>query len=141
MKFVPTRRADYAIRALMYLAQSNGGRAKASEIAEAMDIPKGFLHKVLQELLRAGFLSSRPSRSGGYALVRRAKDITLREVVESLEGPLGNTECVLRGGPCHWEEQCALHPVWSAATEAFAAELEGATLAEVAEADRLLGAE
>ena len=136
MKFVPTRRTDYAIRALLFLAARESARSKASEIAEAMDIPKGFLHRVLQELQRAGFLSSRPGRSGGYSLLRRAKDITLLEIVESLEGPLTGGECVLRGGPCHWEEQCAVHPVWSAAGKAFAAELERATLAEISDADR-----
>lgn len=138
MKLVPTRRTDYAIRALIYLAEHEGDRSKASEIAEAMEIPKGFLHRVLQELQRARLVSSRPSRRGGYALARRAKEITLLEVVESLEGPLTSGECVLRGGPCHWEEECAVHPVWLSARQAFAAELESATLATIAQTDRAL---
>lgn len=138
MKFVPTRRTDYAIRALLFLATREGGRSKASEIAEAMEIPQGFLHRVLQDLQRAGLVSSRPSRTGGYALTRVPKDITVLEIVESLEGPLVSGECVLRGGPCHWEEECAVHPVWSAAGQAFAAELERSTLAAIAEADRAL---
>lgn len=138
MKLVPTRRTDYAIRALLFLAQNSEGRSKALEIAEAMDIPKGFLHQVLQELQRARLVVSQPSRHGGYALARPPEQISLLEIVESMEGPLDAGECALQGGPCHWEEVCALHWVWSSAREALAERLGQATLAQIADDDRAL---
>ena len=141
MKLVPTRRTDYAIRALLHLAQHTGERVKANEIAEAMAIPQGFLHQVLQELQRARMVTSAPSRKGGYALARPAEEISILEIVESLEGPFANDECVLRGGPCHWDEACALHEVWASARQALSAELGSATLAAVAEADAQLAGE
>ena len=140
MKLVPTRRTDYGLRALIFLAQQEGGSAPASDIAPAMGIPTGFLHQVLQELQRAGLVSSRPGRTGGYALARPAGKITIREIVEALEGPFEGSECALRGGPCHWEDVCALHWVWSSAKEALVAQLDRATLAQVAEDDAALAA-
>lgn len=140
MKLVPTRRTDYGLRALIYLAQQENGAAKASEIASAMDIPMGFLHQVLQELQRSGLVSSRPGRTGGYSLDRPAASVTIREIVEALEGQLDSGECALRGGPCHWEDVCALHWVWSSAQQALASQLERATLAQVAEDDQALAA-
>lgn len=122
---------------MIYLAQQEDGRAIASEIAAAMDIPAGFLHQVLRELQRARLLNSKPSRTGGYTLTRPADKISVLEVVEALEGPV-DEECALRGGPCHWGEVCALHWVWSAAREAFSGELAHATIAQVAEDDRSL---
>jgi Rrf2 family protein len=134
VKLVPTRRTDYGIRAMVYLAEQDGKRTKAIDIAEAMDIPHGFLHQVLRELQRARLVSSQPSRNGGYALARPAETITILQIVEALEGRL-DEDCALRGGPCHWEEVCALHWVWSSAREALAGQLASATLAEVASDD------
>ena len=138
MKLVPTRRTDYAIRALIHLANSDGFPVAASTIGEAMDIPTGFLQQVLRELQQAGLVTSRPGPSGGYALARPAEEITVLAIVEALEGPLRTSECALRGGPCHWDDVCALHWVWSSARDALCDELAGATLARVAADDRAL---
>lgn len=140
MRVVPTRRTDYGIRALLYLALSDSERVKAAEIAENMDVPVGFLHQVLQELQRTRLVTSRPGRSGGYSLVRSPSDITILQIVEALEGPIEAEECALRGGPCHWGEVCALHWVWSSAQDALAAQLGSATLQRVADDDRMLAA-
>lgn len=138
MKLVPTRRTDYGIRALLYLAGHHGELAKASVIGNAMDAPTGFLHQVLQELQRARLVTSRPGPSGGYALARPAAEITVCEIVEALEGPIAPQECALRGGPCQTDDVCALHWVWSASTTAMRDQLERATLEQVAAENRAL---
>ena len=138
MKLTPTNRTDYAIRALVHLANHEGGRVKAADIGAAMDIPTGFLQQVLQELQRARLVSSRPGPSGGYQLARAPEEITILEIVETLEGPIETSECALRGGPCHWEQVCALHWVWSSARAALSGSLRAATLARVAADDRAL---
>ncbi|MFQ5967688.1 MAG: RrF2 family transcriptional regulator [Acidimicrobiia bacterium] len=138
MKIVPTRRTDYGIRALIYLANEAPNQANATEIATAMGIPKDFLHQVLQDLIRAGLVRSRPGRGGGYALVPSADAVTILEIVEALEGPLNQSECALRGGPCHWEDVCALHSVWSAARQALIDRLSEGTLQQIADDDRAL---
>ena len=138
MKLVPTRRTDYGIRALIFLANAEASPLPAGAIGEAMDIPTGFLQQVLRELQQAGLVTSRPGPAGGYALARPAGEITVLQIVEALEGPLRSAECALRGGPCHWDDVCALHWVWSSARDALCDELAGATLARVAADDRAL---
>lgn len=138
MKLVPTRRTDYGIRAMIHLANADGALVKADDIGSAMDIPTGFLQQVLQELHRSRLVISRPGPNGGHALARDAESITILEIVEVLEGPFDAVDCALRGGPCHWDEVCALHWVWSSARSALSAQLEAATLARVAADDRAL---
>lgn len=140
VKLVPTRRTDYAIRSLLFLAHQNGSSAKAIDIGAAMDIPKGFLHQVLQELQRAGLVTSRSGPNGGYALAQTPEDITIRHIVEALEGALTAQECALRGGPCHWDNVCALHDVWASAQQSLVDVLSEATLAQVAADDLALAA-
>ncbi len=138
MQLTPTNRTDYGIRALIYLANHPGAHAKAADIGAAMDIPTGFLQQVLQELQRARLVRSRSGPAGGYLLARDPAEITILEVVETLEGPLEASECALRGGPCHWDDVCAMHWVWSSARSALSESLRAATLARVAADDRAL---
>jgi len=138
MKLIPTNRTDYGLRALIYLSNAGSQWTKAAEIGSAMDIPVGFLHIVLQDLQRSKLVTSRSGPRGGYALGRPPESITVCEVVESLEGPLDAGECALRGGPCHWDDVCALHKVWSSAREALRGRLQSATIAEVAAEDKAL---
>ncbi len=138
VKLVPTNRTDYGLRALIYLVNAGDPLTKAAEIGRAMDIPVGFLQIVLQDLQRSRLVTSKSGPRGGYALGRPADAITVCEVVEALEGPLDSGECALRGGPCHWDDVCALHRVWSSAREALRERLQSATLAEVAAKDKAL---
>lgn len=140
MKIVPTKRTDYAIRALVYLAQHEGERVKAAAIGGAMEIPTGFLHQVLRELQRAAFVNAQVSRNGGYALNEPADRISILDVVEALEGPVRTGDCALRGGPCHWEDVCALHWAWSSARQALADRLAEVSVAVVAADDLALAA-
>jgi Rrf2 family protein len=140
MKLVPTRRTDYGIRALIFLARHPGTRSKASEIGGEMEMPTGFLQQVLQELQRARLVTSRSGPQGGYSLARDPGSITIREIVEALEGPIELQECALRGGPCRWDEVCALHWVWSGAQRTLKQSLESATLARIAADDTSLAA-
>ncbi len=138
MKLTPTNRTDYGIRALIYLANDQGSHAKAADIGAAMGIPTGFLQQVLQELQRARLVSSRSGPTGGYKLARAPEDITILEIVETLEGPIETSECALRGGPCRWDEVCAMHWVWSSARTALSDSLRAASLARVAADDRAI---
>jgi Rrf2 family protein len=132
------RRGDYAVRAAIALArEADSGRAvKNREIASEMGLPFRYTPQILRLLARAGLAEARAGRGGGYRLTRRPKDISLLEVVEAAEGPLAPERCTLRGGPCRWDDMCAVHPSWEAATEALRASLGAVTLADVSEVDR-----
>jgi Rrf2 family protein len=72
---------------------------------------------VLRLLADAGLAEARAGRDGGYRLTRPADKIPLLDVVEAAEGTFALNRCILRGGPCHWDQACAVHAAWSAAVQ------------------------
>jgi Rrf2 family transcriptional regulator, iron-sulfur cluster assembly transcription factor len=134
------RRADYGIRATIDLARHHpsGSRRKAREIAAAMDIPPTYIAQVLAELVRAELVTSTAGRAGGYVLARPPQEVTLLAVIVALEERPTASVCVLRGGPCRWDDICAVHLPWFEAQRAMTERLDQATLAEVIEIDELL---
>lgn len=141
MQIALGRKGDYAVRAVLDLARHAGtGRRKSREIAEVMDIPERYLPQILALLVRHRLLIATAGPDGGYELARPPADITLLEVVEAAEGPIANTECLLRGGPCDWEHACPLHHPWSRAQSALTGQLRQTTFAELAASDEALEA-
>jgi len=134
MQTVLGSRGDYTVRAVLYLARHPGVRRRR-EISEAMDIPDAFLPQIMGPLVRTGITRSVIGCRGGYELARPAETITLREVVEVAEGPIESAKCLLRSGPCYWDEKCALHDAWSAAQRALVTQLATTTFAQLALAD------
>lgn len=136
------RRADYAIRAAVDLASHHGDgeRRKARAISYEMSIPASYVPQILAELVRSGLAVSTAGRNGGYALAREPGRITLLEVVRSVEGDVVSTPCVLRGGPCRWDDMCAVHVPWAQARYALWASLEGTSLADLVAIDVALKA-
>ena len=108
-----TRQADYAVRAVLHLARLGGSeRAATSAVAEEQHIPPSFLAKIISQLSIAGLLHTSRGARGGVTLARPAKDITLLEVVEAIDGPIQINECVGEEGNCDFHEECPLRPVW-----------------------------
>ena len=140
MHFKLGKRADYAVRAMLVLAHPRPGRRKAREIADEMAIPETFVPQILAELVRAGLATSHAGPDGGYALARPAADISLLDAVEAVEPHVRSTECILRGGPCRWDDQCAVHDPWARGQDALLDELAAASFAELAATDDHLGA-
>jgi Rrf2 family protein len=137
-----TRRGDYAVRAALCLARRGGdGRyVKIREVAHTMALPASYTPQVLRLLAGAGLAEARAGREGGYRLTRPPGEIALMEVVEAAEGAFVLDRCILRGGPCHWEQACAVHGAWSTAVQAFCDSLRQTTLADLAAADARLEA-
>ena len=107
-----SRKADYALRAVAYVAQLKKGElASIGRIAKSRAIPREFLAKILKELTSAGLLVSFQGVTGGYRLARRAKEISFLEVIEAMEGPVAVNLCV-DGGHCDCtrEKGCEIRP-------------------------------
>lgn len=84
-----TRASEYALHALVYLVQEKPDKPVASHIvAEAQGIPERFLLKVLKPLVSAHVLQSIKGPNGGYRLTKPAKEVSLLEVVEAVDGPI-----------------------------------------------------
>jgi len=132
MRLELTKRADYAIRAVVALAAAAPGeRLSVRRIAADRAIPVRFLSQVMADLVAASIVEAVPGRAGGYRLARPPEAISLLEVVESIEGDSRRRVCILRGGACAVGAVCDVHHVFAAAQEALIRELGGATLASV----------
>lgn len=83
------RKVDYAIRAAIYLAaQDPEKKCSTGEIAENQGIPRKFLEKIIQNLTRSGLVKSKRGSDGGYSLARPTHEISLRDIIEAVEGPI-----------------------------------------------------
>ncbi len=131
MRIEPTRRGDYAVRAMLALAGANGELLAARQIAESMAIPASFLPQVMTDLVHARLVLRRMGRRGGYQLAKPADDISLLSIIEAVEGDGRRRTCVLRGGPCGEPQTspCPVHEYFFAAQQALSDALSSVTLA------------
>ncbi|MCL2660931.1 MAG: Rrf2 family transcriptional regulator [Acidobacteriaceae bacterium] len=104
-----TKKADYGLMALKYLAEQEPGSAQsAKDIAAAYHIPAQLLAKILQTLTRAGMLVSTAGTNGGYALAKPASEISAFEVIRVIDGPLFITSCITIHGACDLSSTCTI---------------------------------
>jgi Rrf2 family protein len=105
--------ADYALRAVLYLAQREGaGLIPANEMAEALGVPQRYLGKVLNTLAHAGTLSSTRGPRGGFRLTRPANQLTLAEVIAPFDAIGEPLQCLLQHRQCSKTDPCAAHEGW-----------------------------
>jgi Rrf2 family protein len=108
-----TRQADYAIRAVRYLAKKGLPlRSATSTVAKEMKIPPSFLAKIISQLSIAGLLHTSRGARGGVSLARDPKEISLLDVVEAIDGPILLNECVGDPAGCAFIDDCPMHPIW-----------------------------
>jgi len=129
-----TRQADYAVRAVLYLARKQSNqRAATSTIAKEQRIPPSFLAKIISQLSIAGLLHTSRGARGGVLLAREPKDITLLEVIEAIDGPIMLNECVGEGGTCTFDDNCPLKPVWCEAQNELVTRLKKTNFSQLVE--------
>jgi Rrf2 family protein len=127
-----TRKGEYAIRGIIYLAQQPPGRVSLiSEIAAAAEVPQTFLAKIFQSFAKLGLVTSSRGTGGGFVLARPASQITLREVVEAVEGPILPNRCLL-GSACDRGGPCRVHRVWKQVQTEVVHILDGVTIDSLA---------
>jgi Rrf2 family protein len=107
-----TRETDYAVRTVLYLAKNRDRTASVTEVAHAMQIPKSFLAKLLQRLVRSHILTSSRGVKGGFQLAQKPSEITLLSIMEAVQGPAGINVCAIDSKRCKLSSACAVHPVW-----------------------------
>lgn len=97
-----SKRTDYGMRAVIYIARQPKERRNAIDvIARAECIPRDFLAKILKDLTRADILRSYQGVHGGYQLARSTNKISLLDIVEAMDGPLGLDLCVRDDDGCN----------------------------------------
>jgi Rrf2 family protein len=111
-----SRKADYAIRALIYVAAVNGQRTcSINEIAENEKIPREYLAKILKELTQKGYLRSYKGVNGGYRLAKSRDQITYLDVMIATQGPFEIASCNMTDremSGCRGKDKCATFGFW-----------------------------
>ncbi|MGE5620836.1 MAG: RrF2 family transcriptional regulator [Sphingomonadaceae bacterium] len=131
-----TRRADYAVRTMLQVAESEGSTVLTQEVASRQGIPAPFLAKIVLSLTSGGLLRSRRGSGGGIALARPADQITLLEIVEALDGPIAVNSCVLWPEECSRVGDCPVHEIWCEAQSLLVERLRSTTLADLVKRGR-----
>lgn len=116
------------MRTLRVLAERRV-RLKGPELAEAVGSTPGFVPQVIAPLVRAGWVHSDPGPTGGYSLVADLRQVSIRSVIEAVEGPTDTGRCVLADRPCNEAGACALHTPWLRARSQLLRSLERTSVA------------
>ena len=109
-----SKKADYALIAMKHLAlRPEHASSSAREIAEQFDIPTELMAKVLQRLVRKGFLASQQGTRGGYQLARPATSMSIGDIIQAIDGPLTVTACSSQEPNCDQYAKCNVRdPLW-----------------------------
>jgi Rrf2 family protein len=135
-----TRQADYALRAILYLARHEltknepGWRpATTSKIAKEKLIPTSFLAKIISQLSISGLINTSRGASGGVSLARGPEKISLLDVVEAIDGPITLNECTKDPSSCLFGDSCPLHEIWCETQAEMVSKLSAATFDKLLE--------
>jgi Rrf2 family protein len=131
-----SRKIDYALRAVIHLANEEGSDRACSvaEIATRERIPRRFLEKIVQELIHKGLVRSQRGPHGGYLLARPAGELSFRDVIEAVEGPISINVCVGDHADCSLMGACGMERVWREGQRRVLELFEKTTIADVSRA-------
>jgi Rrf2 family protein len=130
---VLTRAGDYGIYGVLYLAKQPKGKiVSLSEVSRAEDIPEKFLAKIFQSLTRVGLIISHRGARGGFSLARPAQQITVKELMEAIQGPICFSKCLSELEDCEKKDVCKLREVLQKAQDHTVKLLSEKTLADLA---------
>ena len=124
---------EYALRAVIYLARARDHDTphRATEIAEAIDLPANYLSKILHQLARQGLVTSERGPYGGFRLAAPPEQTMLAEVIEPFGGVGESQRCLLGRPECSDENPCGAHEHWKAARAAIGRFFAETTVADV----------
>lgn len=115
-----SRRLDYGIQLMAALAADEQNRPQSTAtFAEKLDMPLPFLHQIAHGLMQAGLIKATPGQKGGLRLSYSANEITILQIVEALEGPIGLSPCSECPEDCARQQTCATHLIWDSMQQRF----------------------
>ena len=132
-------KGEYGLLAVIDLAlRASEGPVQSLQIAERQGIPKQYLDQLMLILKKAGLVESSRGRQGGYVLARPANQITLFEILTALEGPLENTNFLIKGSRARIVARELLNTFWEELVGSVAERLRQKTLEEICDEHRRL---
>lgn len=125
---------EYAIHGLIYLANSpKGTSVMITNVARATKVPEAYLRKVFQQLTRGGILLSKRGMNGGFYLDRDPREITLKDIVEAIDGSLPIYSCLRTTRRCGLATPCPVHEAFEQARLRMAEVLEATSVKDLLE--------
>lgn len=126
-----TQHTDYALRALIYLGTNADRLVTIQEISERFDVSRNHLMKVVNALIRVGFVEGVRGKGGGLRLARVPREIVVGAVVREMEPGMDLVECFGSGCQCILDPSCKLKVILSDALAAFLKVLDDMSLADL----------
>lgn len=127
-----TRQADYALRAVTEIARlPDGERIATATIAAQQNIPLPFLAKIVSQLVVRGVLETVRGASGGVSLARPPTTISMREIIEAIDGPISLNRCTRDPSVCEQMESCPFCEIFTEAQQALVERLEHTSLQDL----------
>ena len=127
-----TRACDYAMRALLYMANRPEGTVfMRSDLSRLSDVPDSFLGKILQNLAKSDILVSERGKKGGFRLDKKPEEISMYDVILAVEGEIYITDCLGDEEYCAKTDYCKVHSKWKTIQEGFVTNLKSTKLKEL----------
>lgn len=108
---------EYAIRTLVFMASNETRLFTSTDIFNELNIPFRYLRRQLTQLSKSGLIRSIKGKNGGYILAKRSVDITLFDIVKSVDEKQLENKCFFGFGDCALVEKCMMHDKWQAIQE------------------------
>lgn len=127
-----SRKIDYGLRAIIYLAGLPAGKiASLQDLSSTLHLPREFLAKILKVLTARGLVRSSRGAHGGYQLARSPREISFLEVIEAVEGPVQLNVCLDHKDRCDVSAGCTMYHVWKVGQDRMLEVYRKTSLAEL----------
>ena len=104
-----SKKSDYGLIALKHIvANSKNSVVNAREISEKYNLPPDLLAKILQSLSKSGIIKSQFGSGGGYRMAKKPSEVTLKDIIQSIDGPVHLVGCSRGDSDCSIEPQCTI---------------------------------
>jgi len=107
------------------------GRMKAQALADALGTTPGFVPQVVAPLVKVGWVRSDPGPTGGYALQASLDELTVLDVIETIDGPTDDGRCVVADDVCDADQPCVLHDAWTSARDELTESLRSMSISSL----------
>ena len=135
-----TNQADYALRSMLYIAQyAESQLIPSNKIAEEMQISRIFLSRINSQLVNAGLIRTRRGARGGVMLAKPAADISVYDVVTTIDGPITLIDCIADPESCPLSPDCPYRTFWEETQNALIARMKAVSLQEMAGGSKKIG--
>lgn len=122
----------YGLRAMVDLAENEEGKAiPIREISERQNISEQYLEQLFATLRKAKLVKSVRGAHGGYMLNHAPEDITVADIITTLEGPIAPVDCVIEDDFCNYIDKCVIHGLWEELADVINEVIENMTLADL----------